>query len=73
MSKRKISIEDKVYAVNLYLDGKESQNRIVSMFGVSKHKYIYHMGFLEFLKGHHGLFLCQECDTILKYNHFEER
>lgn len=36
MSKRKISIEDKVYAVNLYLDGKESQNRIVSMFGVSK-------------------------------------
>lgn len=21
----------------------------------------------------HGLFLCQECDTILKYNHFEER
>lgn len=31
------------------------------------------MGFLEFLKGHHGLFLCQECDTILKYNHFEER
>lgn len=36
MSKRKISIEYKVYAVNLYLDGKESQNRIVSMFGVSK-------------------------------------
>lgn len=36
MSKRKISIEDKVYAVNLYLDGKESRNRIVSMFGVSK-------------------------------------
>ena len=36
MSKRKISIEDKVYAVNLYLDGKESQNRIVSMFGGSK-------------------------------------
>lgn len=36
MSKRKISIEDKGYAVNLYLDGKESQNRIVSMFGVSK-------------------------------------
>lgn len=31
------------------------------------------MGFLEFLKGHHGLFLWQECDTILKYNHFEER
>lgn len=36
MSKRKISIEYKVYAVNLYLDGKESRNRIVSMFGVSK-------------------------------------
>ena len=28
------------------------------------HKYICHMGFLEFLKGHHGLFRCQECDTI---------
>ena len=36
MSKRKVSVEDKIYAVNLYLDGKESQNRIVSMFGVSK-------------------------------------
>ena len=33
--KRKISAEDKVYAVNLYLDGKESQHRIASMFGVS--------------------------------------
>lgn len=28
MSKRKISVEDKLYAVNLYLDGKESQHRI---------------------------------------------
>ena len=36
MSKRKVSVEDKIYAVNLYLDGKESQQRIVSMFGVSK-------------------------------------
>lgn len=35
MSKRKISVEDKIYAVNLYLDGKESQRRIASMFNVS--------------------------------------
>lgn len=35
MSKRKVSVEDKIYAVNLYLDGKESQHRIASMFGVS--------------------------------------
>lgn len=35
MSKRKISVEDKLYAVNLYLDGKESQHRIASMFDVS--------------------------------------
>ncbi len=35
MSKRKISVEDKIYAVNLYLDGKESQHRIASMFDVS--------------------------------------
>jgi len=35
MSKRKISIEDKLYAVNLYLDVKESQHRIASMFDVS--------------------------------------
>lgn len=34
MSKRKISVEDKIYAVNLYLDGKESQHRIASMFDV---------------------------------------
>ena len=27
MSKRKVSVEDKRYAVNLYLDGKESQHR----------------------------------------------
>lgn len=35
MPKRKISVEDKIYAVNLYLDGKESQHRIASMFDVS--------------------------------------
>ncbi len=35
MSKRKVSVEDKIYAVNLYLDGKESQRRIASMFNVS--------------------------------------
>ncbi|MFR1832076.1 MAG: helix-turn-helix domain-containing protein [Lachnospiraceae bacterium] len=35
MPKRKISVEDKLYAVNLYLDGKESQRRIASMFDVS--------------------------------------
>ncbi len=35
MSKTKVSVEDKIYAVNLYLDGKESQNRIATMFGVS--------------------------------------
>lgn len=35
MPKKKISVEDKLYAVNLYLDGKESQHRIASMFDVS--------------------------------------
>lgn len=35
MSKRKVSVEDKIYDVNLYLDGKESQHRIASMFDVS--------------------------------------
>ncbi len=35
MSKKKISVEDKIYAVNLYLDGKESQHQIASMFDVS--------------------------------------
>lgn len=35
MFKRKVSVEDKIYAVNLYLDGKESQHRIASMFDVS--------------------------------------
>ena len=35
MSKRKVSVEDKIYAVNRYLDGKESQHRIASMFDVS--------------------------------------
>ena len=32
MSKRKVSVENKIYAVNLYLDGKESQQRIAHMF-----------------------------------------
>lgn len=35
MSKIKISVKDKIYAVNLYLDKKESQHRIASMFDVS--------------------------------------
>lgn len=35
MYKKKISAEDKIYAVNLYLNGKESQHRIASMFDVS--------------------------------------
>lgn len=35
MSKRKVSVEEKLYAVNFYLDGKESQRRIASMFDVS--------------------------------------
>lgn len=35
MSKKKISIKDKIYAVNLYLEGKESQHGIASMFDVS--------------------------------------
>lgn len=35
MSKRKVSVEDKTYAVNLYLDRKESQRRIADMFDVS--------------------------------------
>ena len=43
MSKRKVSVEDKIYAVNLYLDGKESQRRIADMFDVS-------------LKGYHALY-----------------
>lgn len=34
MSKRKVSVEDKIYAVNLYLDGKESQHRIAAIFDV---------------------------------------
>lgn len=36
MSKMKIAVEDKIYAVNLYLDGKESQQGIAAMFNVSK-------------------------------------
>lgn len=35
MSKIKVSVEDKIYAVNLYLDGKESQGKIAAMFDVS--------------------------------------
>lgn len=35
MSKRKVSVEDKIYAVNLYLDRKESQHKIAAMFNVS--------------------------------------
>ena len=35
MSKRKVSVEDKIYAVNRYLDGKESQHGIATMFDVS--------------------------------------
>ena len=35
MSKKNISIKDKIYAVNLYLEGKESQHGIASMFDVS--------------------------------------
>lgn len=35
MYKKKISAEDKIYAVNLYLNGEESQHRIASIFGVS--------------------------------------
>ena len=35
MSKRKVSLEDKTYAQNQYLDGKESQRRIADMFDVS--------------------------------------
>lgn len=35
MFKKNISVEDKIYAVKLYQDGKESQHRIASMFDVS--------------------------------------
>ena len=28
MSKRKVSVEDKIYAVNLYLDGKEGDETV---------------------------------------------
>ena len=35
MSKRKVSAEDKIYAVNLYLKGKKSQHGIAAMFDVS--------------------------------------
>ena len=36
MSKRKLSAEDKIYAVNLYLDGKQSQRQIADLFGVKQ-------------------------------------
>ena len=36
MSNTKISVEDKLYAVSLYLDGNESQEKIAAMFGVSQ-------------------------------------
>ena len=36
MPKRKISVEDKLYAISQYLDGMGSQRRIVSMFDVSQ-------------------------------------
>ena len=32
---KKISVEDKIYVVNLYWDKKEKQYQIASMFGVS--------------------------------------
>lgn len=32
---KKISVEDKIYVVNLYWDKKENQYQIASMFGVS--------------------------------------
>lgn len=35
MPKRKISAEDKIYAVSLYLDGIESQGRIATLYDVS--------------------------------------
>lgn len=34
MSKRNISAEDKIYAVNLYLDGQQSQRQIAKLFEV---------------------------------------
>lgn len=36
MSKRKISAEEKIAAVNLYLDGKESQRRLAELYGISQ-------------------------------------
>lgn len=35
MSKRKISAEEKITAVNLYLDGKDSQRRLAERYGIS--------------------------------------
>ena len=35
MSKERLSAEEKIQAVNLYLNGKESQGRIASMYNVS--------------------------------------
>ena len=34
MSEGKVSAEDKIYAVNLYLDGRKSQRQIVVAYGV---------------------------------------
>ena len=34
MSKGKVSAEDKIYAVNLYLDGRKSQRQIAAAYGV---------------------------------------
>lgn len=34
MFKNKLSAEDKVYGVNIYLDGKENQRRIASLYNV---------------------------------------
>ena len=35
MRKMKVSAEDKIYAVSLYLDGDKTQRNIASMFNVS--------------------------------------
>ena len=34
MSKGKVSAEDKIYAANLYLDGRKSQRQIAAAYGV---------------------------------------
>ena len=40
MSKKKVSIEDKMYAVNLYLDGKESRTVLPLCGGLREMKAI---------------------------------